>query len=134
MLQPFQPLQISHISFLTYEQLLPKLRAESHPAKLFSQVPSSRMHTKSSKMTGPFACSDHTLQKLLHTSPSPPCSHLFSPPLNTHDIKIFGTEGDSLPFLVLICSVTADTDNECYKLCHFDIKDCKSPEQVVAFL
>lgn len=37
-------------------------------------------------------------------------------------------------FFMLICSVTADTDNEHYKLCHFDIKDCQSREQVVAFL
>lgn len=28
---------------------------------------------------------------------------------------------------MLVCSVTADTDNEYYKLCHFDIKDCQEP-------
>lgn len=30
--------------------------------------------------------------------------------------------------------MTADSDNEHYKLCYFDIKYCQSPKQVVALL
>lgn len=65
----------------------------------FPPLPPSRMHTKSSKIIGPFACSDHSLQEVLHIHLPVPISSL---PVSMHRTqRCLGQKETAFLFLCL---------------------------------